>query len=264
MQEKRVINGCLGKKAQTTIFIIIAVVIVVAAVLIILFWPKVKNIVVTKEISPSSYITECVSPVISEAIALVSKQGGSVRPLLTVNYAGDRIEYLCYTNEYYKTCVMQQPMLKQHIEYEIVNFVKPKVEKCFNSLVSELEKRNYRVDTKRPDVSIEIKPDNIVVYIKTEMSVRKGESVERYDRFRLNVRSGLYSLVMISSNILNWESRYGGSDPLTYMLYHPNLKVEKYEQEDGTTIYILSDRDTLEQFKFATRSLAWPAGYGIG
>ena len=47
------------------------------------------------------------------------------------------------------------------------------------------------------------------------------------------------------------------------MTYYPWLKVEKILRDDGTKIYILTDRNTGDKFEFAVRSVAWPPGYGI-
>ena len=40
--------------------------------------------------------------------------------------------------------------------------------------------------------------------------------------------------------------------------------MEKIRLDDGTKIFVLEDRETEESFKFATRSIAWPAGLGYG
>jgi hypothetical protein len=45
------------------------------------------------------------------------------------------------------------------------------------------------------------------------------------------------------------------------MIYYPSLKVEKKKQGEGSTVYILTDRDTDEKFYFAVRSLAIPPGF---
>jgi len=74
----------------------------------------------------------------------------------------------------------------------------------------------------------------------------------------------MYDLVMISTSILNFEARYGDSNPLSFMVYYPSLWIDKLKQGDGTKIYILTDLNTGESFTFASRSLSWPAGYGIG
>ena len=44
------------------------------------------------------------------------------------------------------------------------------------------------------------------------------------------------------------------------MNYYHDLKVEKNKQTDGSTIYILTERDTENKFQFASRSVAWPPG----
>jgi len=48
------------------------------------------------------------------------------------------------------------------------------------------------------------------------------------------------------------------------MTYYRDLKVEKKKQTDGSTVYILTKMDSGDKFQFASRSVAWPPGYGIG
>ena len=47
------------------------------------------------------------------------------------------------------------------------------------------------------------------------------------------------------------------------MTYYHDLKVEKFIEADGSTIYTLTNRDTGNKFMFASRSLAWPPGYDL-
>ncbi len=250
-----------SRKGQVTLFIIIAL-LIVGILIFLLLWPTIKKGFV-QEVSPEEYLKACTEQHVKEVVELVGKRGGSVNPGHAVSFQGEKIEYLCYTNEYYKTCVMQQPLLKQHVEYEIVNYVKPKVEECVQSLKGELEKRGYVVSSKRPDVSVSILPKNVHVDLKLGMSVTKDQT-RSYDALRVSVKSPIYDLIMISGSILNYEAHYGDADPLAYMFYYPNLKVQKLKQEDGTKIYILQDRDSLQEFRFASRSLSWPAGYTGG
>jgi hypothetical protein len=56
------------------------------------------------------------------------------------------------------------------------------------------------------------------------------------------------------------EARYGNSETTIYMDYYHNLKVEKSEQTDGSTVYRLTDRKDGSVFQFASRSIAWPPG----
>ena len=87
-------------------------------------------------------------------------------------------------------------------------------------------------------------------------------NTNKFDNFVVESKSRLYDLVSIATSILNWEARYGDSETTLYMAYYPDIKVEKNLRDDGTKIYTLSDRNTKDKFVFATRSVAWPAGYG--
>jgi hypothetical protein len=248
-----------NNKGQITIFIIIAIVIL--AILVILFYPRIKKLVVPS--TPSIQLRDCLGERLKKAIDLVSERGGSIKPVNAVMYEGKKIEYLCYTNEYYQTCSNQQPLLKQHIEREIYEYVKPQVSKCMNKLKEDLRKQGYSVTQDREDISVNIVPDNIEVEV-SGLTIEKEGEAGRYDKLKVDYGSELYTLIMLASSILNWEARYGDSDITTYMLYYPNIKAEKYKQGDGSKIYILTAKDTEDRFMFATRSLSWPAGYGFG
>jgi len=67
---------------------------------------------------------------------------------------------------------------------------------------------------------------------------------------------------MLSTTLVNYETRYGDSDQLTLMLYYPNTIIEKKKFDDGK-IYVLSDSITGESFAFAVRSYVFPEGYGF-
>ena len=70
-------------------------------------------------------------------------------------------------------------------------------------------------------------------------------------------------MLMIATSILQFETSYGDSDISTLMLYYPDMAIEKVKRSDGTTIYIIEDKQSKLKFQFASRSYAWPPGYGI-
>jgi len=245
-----------NKHAQLTLFIIIALVIV--ALLLVLFYPRIKTIISGPV--PTDYIKECGEKATKEVLDKVRMQGGSLEPENYILYDGNKVDYACYTNEYYKTCVMQKPFLKQDIEKEIINYVEPKVKKCAAELKSQLEKSGSSVTLQDIKVIASIIPNSVLVNVNVPMTVTKG-STARLEKFKINVNSQLYDLTILASAIANYEARYGSSDSLTYMLYYPDIKVEKKELSDGETIYILTYKPTNEKFMFASRSIAWPAGY---
>jgi len=249
------------KRGQVTIFIIIALVIIAMGALIYIFYPEISAILGFEEKNPYSFMQTCLEEEIQTNVDALSLQGGSLNPEFYYLYDNSKVEYLCYTIEDYATCVVQQPMLKEHIEAEIENKIKEEVTGCFNSLKDSYEKRGYSVNLQPGDTKVELLPKRIVTSFNHTLTLTK-DSTERYDNFRISLNNNLYERVSIANSILSWEARYGDAETTIYMDYYHNLKVEKLKQSDGTKIYILTDRDTQNKFQFATRSGAWPAGYG--
>ncbi len=256
-ERKKMYKKGLNKKGQVTIFIIIAIVIV--AVLLILFFPRIK-ILISGPVAPD-YVKQCTEDSVREVLGKVEVQGGSLNPENFILYEGNKVEYVCYTNEYYKRCTMQKPFLKQDIESEITNYIEPKVRTCINELKAQLENRGSQVSLGSINVKTEIIPNSVLITINAPMTVTKS-GTEKYEKFKVDISSKLYDLLMISSSIANYEARYGDSDSMTYMLYYPDIKVEKNKLDEGK-VYILTDKTTNEKFIFASRSLAWPAGYDL-
>jgi hypothetical protein len=248
------------KKGQVTIFIVIAVVIIAIGILVYIFYPQIIPSFGIEPESPSEFIQSCLEEEIENSVEKLSLQGGSISPEHYIVYGNEKIEYLCYTNEYNKLCVMQQPMLKQHIESEIGKEIRTQAEKCFDDLEESYEKKGYDVNLKRDAMSIELLPKRIVATFNYSLTLTKDSS-KQYESFRVVVNNNLYELVSITNSILNWEARYGDAETTTYMNYYHDLKVEKKKQSDGSTVYILTDRNTGSKFQFASRSNAWPPGY---
>ena len=253
-----------NKKGQVTIFIIIAVVIVVLGILIYMFYPEIRAGLGLEPKNPSAFIQSCIEDEIKENAEKLSLQGGSLAPEHYIIYNNEKIEYLCYTTEYYKTCVVQQPMLKEHIESEIENEIEEEIEACFNSMEESYRGRGYEVSLRKGEIGVELLPKRIVATFNYSLTLTKGEDSEKYDSFRVVLNNNLYELISIANSILEWEATYGDSETTVYMNYYHDLKVEKKKQSDGTTIYILTDRNTGNKFQFASRSVAWPPGYKMG
>jgi len=250
------------KKAQVTIFVITALVLVVIAILFYLFYPQIRSTLGLDTKNPNEFIQDCIADSIKVAEEKLVLQGGSIDPEHYFLYNDEKIEYLCYNSEYYLMCVVQQPLLKRHIEEEIKKEIKGDVEACFNDLESEYKSKGYDVTLSRGDFNIELLPNRIIANFNHTLTLEK-DSVEQYKSFSVVINDNLYELISIANSIISMEAKYGDSEVTTYMNYYHDLKVEKLKQTDGTTIYILTDRNTGNKFQFASRSLAWPPGYGI-
>ena len=57
------------------------------------------------------------------------------------------------------------------------------------------------------------------------------------------MNNNLYELVSIANSIIDSESNLGDANERFYMDIYPDLKVEKFNQVDGSTIYIVTDRN---------------------
>lgn len=247
-------------KGQVTIFIIIAILIVALGILIYLYYPKIFSNTSTETINPSEYIQQCMQQKIEDTVQNLSLQGGSVNPGFYYTYENNKIEYLCYTNEYYKPCIVQQPMLLEHIQSEILKEIKNSTISCFNSMEKSYTTKGYEVSMNPGNTTVELLPEKIVTTFGYNLTLTKGET-EKYQDFRIVLDNNLYELVGVANSIIGLETTEGDAETTTYMNYYHDLKVEKQKQLDGTKIYILTDRNNDKKFQFASRSYVFPPGY---
>ena len=245
------------KKGQVSIFIILGILIVV--VLLILFSRDAGFDTIFAKQSPYQEIEGCAQTAIQEGLDILMLQGGVIESENYFMYEGKKIDYVCYSENEYENCIMQKPILTNTIRDELVKYSTPKIKSCLNSVKSSLEGRGYSVVMRDPEIVIDLVPDNVLVDMNLGLRIEKT-GVESFDHIRTGIKSKIYNFALITSSISQWETRYGDSETLNYMLYYPSLKVEKKKQSEGTTIYILTDRDSNEKFYFASRSIAVPAG----
>ncbi|MEK6890695.1 MAG: hypothetical protein AABX03_01005 [Nanoarchaeota archaeon] len=257
-----------GKKGQVTIFVIVAIVIIAGVILFFALTDYGKGII--KNISGgdvdfNSEIRNCIedNKQINSEIKLIMKQGGSLTPSNYFLFNDTKISYLCYSNEYYKSCVMQNPNLMGNTENEIERSIRDDIQGCFNKVEEDLKSRGYSVNKGGLNFSVDIIPKRILIKINYPFNFQKGETSSRYENFNFQIKSSVYQLMSISTSILNYEARYGDSESLAYMALYPQIRVNKLKQSDSSTLYLVSDRNTNDVFWFAVRSYAWPAGYKL-
>jgi hypothetical protein len=254
-----------NKRGQLAIFVIIAIVIVFI-ILVVVFYPKIKLIVTGEEFTPQTYIRTCLGGDVKSAITLLNKQGGYANPegFVVYNEEGndEKVKFLCYTSEYYKTCTVQQPLIMSHYEQELSKIIEPKAKTCFANLKVEYEKRGYSVTGILKDVKTEVDLKGIKMTFESPLTITK-ESTERFSDVEVFLDSQMYNILSIVQSLVEFESTYGDSEITAFMQYYPNLKIEKIKMSDGTKIYKVSDVTTKEKFLFASRSLSWPPGYGV-
>lgn len=250
-----------NKSGQVTIFVIIAVVIV-GAVLLYFFVLPGSGVGVSSfsAENPQGFIQNCLSDDVGDVVETVSLQGGSLDPEHYFTYNEIPIEYLCYTNEDLKPCVVQQPLLKQHIESEIEGAITDDVQGCFDSLKSSYEGEGYSVTVNTGLTQVELLPNRVEVSMNYILTASKSETMT-FDQFVFNLDNNLYELVSIANSIIEFETTLGDADPRVYGRIDPNIIVDKNLRDDGTKIYRIEEVSSGDVFQLASRSLAFPIGY---
>jgi len=250
----------LAKKGQVAIFVIIALVIV-GVILLVLLYPRIKTSVAPEIFNPETFLRECIEGDVKDRINVLAAHGGYENPTGYIIYRGEKIKYLCYIRGYYKTCVVQEPMIKSVMEKELEKALKTRINTCAANLKSEYERRGFSVSMGAINSNVEIAMDKIRVNFIVPMKISKEGTTKTFEKFNVEIDSKMYDLLMIATSIIDFESTYGDSETTLYLQYYPNLKIEKILY-DGSKIYNVSDVTTGESFVFASRSLVWPPGYG--
>jgi hypothetical protein len=245
-----------SRHAQIAIFIIMALVIVIA-LLVLMFYPKIKSYIVPPD--AREYIQKCTQDSVKEKLQVLESQGGRMEPQNYMLYQGNKVDYSCYTEDYLKPCVMQKPFLKQEIEQELAASIEPEVKSCFEAMKDRLESQGSSVSISDIKTEVSLIPNSAVITIRAPTTIQREGAVSFSD-FQTKIDSQVYDLVMLESSISNYEARYGDSNTLAYMMLYPDIRVEKIERDEGR-VYILTHKPTNEKLMFASRSIAWPAGY---
>lgn len=249
------------KKGQVTIFIIVAIAIIGLAVLLFQVVPRSSTTADVSANNPEGFLEICLEEHIENVIEVISLQGGNFEPELSILYQSEEISYLCYTSENFKTCSIQQPLLKRHIESEVKKNIESEAEACFREMKTSFEGKGYSVSLSEGVTRVELLPKRVVAsFDNYRLTLIKGET-EIHESFDIILNNNLYEFVGITNSILSWEALYGDAETTAYMTYYRDLKVEKLGgQVDDSTIYILTDRNTGNKFQFASRSNAGSPG----
>lgn len=248
-----------NRRGQVTVFIIVAVLIVAVAVLMYFIYPKIRGSSVSS--SPALTIQNCMEDELKDTVEKISLQGGISEPEFYMQHGENKVGYSCYSGEYFKKCIVQDPLLRSSVEDEIKNEINEKAKSCFDAIEEDYRNKGYEVSLARNGYDVEIQAKQIVVKFDYDLSISK-EATNRYENFNVKISNNLYNLLLIAKRIIESEVQYGEADVTMYMDYYSWLKAEKAVKSDGTKIYILTDRNSGDKFQFASRSMVIAPGYG--
>lgn len=249
-----------SKRGQLTIFVVAGVLVIGA----IAFYFLVRQGIVPSiggggEVNPNSFLQSCIEEKINEAVDLISIQGGNIQPEIYKSFKFTNeeepinITYLCYNQNTFGRCVTQQPLLVEHINSEIENYIREDVGVCINELEKNLQKQNYVVTKTYNGFEIDLSQEGIVLRIDGEFDLTRNDESSRLTNIGAIISSNLYDLVLVANKIINYEARYCDFNKESYMLIYKNIKVDLFIDSVGEKIYTVSDRDINRKFRFAVR-----------
>jgi hypothetical protein len=243
------------KRGQVAIFIIVAIMIV-SVLLVFFLW--VKPTYISDGVGIKGF-EGCVQDALENGIAELEGKAGFIEADFTYSYNGEELTYLCYTNSFYETCIVQVPFLKNTFDENLEVLIRPDVDACYDAGLSSLKEQGYDVESGEVIYNVEIEPGAVRLEIEAPTSVGSINLA----RFNVEANAPVYDMVMISTSILQFESKYGDADVSSMMLYYPDYYIQKEKRGEGTTVYILEHKMFGNKFKFASRSLVFPAGYNL-
>jgi len=243
----------MEKKGQLTLFILIAL-ILVSVILLFFLWLQPTYLF---EESGGLKFENCVRDALEETIDELSVNAGFINPAFTYPYNGEDFTYLCYTEAYYQTCVVQVPFLKNTFEEQAEKDLRDVIDGCYSSSIADLKAQGFEVKSGKVEYEVLLEPGVARVQVSAPTTVGS----QKFARFNIKLNSHIYEMLMISTSILQYESQLGDSDVTSMMALYQDYIIDKIKRGDGTTVYILEDKILGTKFQFASKSLVWPAGY---
>lgn len=257
----------MNKRGQVTIFIIAGIIIVILAALFFIFRQDILPAINQKaEVNPNKDFSSCVEDKVSESVKTISKQGGYISNKLnmTFQFTGEEegmISYLCYQQNYYVSCVNQQPMLIEHLKKEIKKEINSEVENCFKKVVQNLKDKGETVQENYRGFDVELYEDRVIVNVDAEINTQKAGTSEKYSGLKSIVYTRLYNLAIVAQEIVSQEARFCNFEQVGYMLIYPENNINKFRTGNSDLIYTITDKKSQEMFRFAVRGCIIPPGF---
>ncbi|MBD3252136.1 hypothetical protein GF386_00200 [Candidatus Pacearchaeota archaeon] len=249
----------INKKSQVTIFVVLGLMLIVLILIFLLLLRPAETEAYDEE-NPQAYIESCTRDATEEAIEIISEHGGDIHPRGSVLYKGIDRTFLCYNSQLYKKCINQRPLLIEHIQKEIENYIYPKVYECFQALQKNLEQK-YEIEN--PDdlkINARIQSRHVSVEIDKYFSMKNEEDKKEFEKFTMNLVHPMYNLAEIAMEIVNQEAKYCDFNAVGYMVLHNEFDIKRFITGDSNTLYTIEERASGQKFTFAVRSCVLPPG----
>lgn len=245
-----------NNRGQIAIWVILALVLVGG---IIAFFALERGPSTTGEATaePEQYIGKCVGDAVDEAVGIILPQGGFLNPTNYKTYNYTNISYLCENPGYYEPCYNLHPALVEEMSVEIKNYIAPMVEKCFESLKTESEKRAASVELGEAlAITVSMASDRIFVSIPRDVKITENEITRSFEKFDAEIVNPAYNLAGVAMDIANSQATFCAFNYAGYMMAYPRFDIRAIQTTDPTKIYRIRDKDSGKVMNIAIRSCA--------
>ncbi|MEK6862830.1 MAG: transmembrane domain-containing protein, partial [Nanoarchaeota archaeon] len=203
----------MHKRGQVTVFVILGILIVVILALVFYLYGERLRIQTKEEtkfdtssIEPlKTFVQDCIDKNGIEAISLVGKQGGEVNPGFYQNWNCkkpgdcDKVGYSCFTTEY-SSCYNKKPFMKEFVEQELTTYLKNKISECVD--LNKIRDAGFNVEAGNLNVNVSILDYNTIVNVNYPITITKGDSVLKQDRFSQTFNAPLGRLIKVAQDIV--------------------------------------------------------------
>lgn len=247
----------MNLKAQITIFAILAILLIaVIALLFTLYQDPLRRIISGQQKDSSSIFEQCVNEYVEDAVNKLFKHAGFLEEsLLFKEFEYNNLTYLCYTGLYYARCTPQIPNMIPHLEREISISIEDKIDSCFQDLKKNLESNSYVVELgTNQEFNVELSSGRVKVNIVRKLTQEKAENTQEFNVFKVNYKTHLYDIGIISQKIISQEASLCNSDYLQIMRANTDFSIQKLQTGDDNKIYTVTYLPSEESWTFAVRS----------
>ena len=250
-------NLLKSKRSQITIFVIIAVLLIAAILLLyLLYQNSIKPGLQKLQQDPNQVIEECVRVKVEEAANKLIENGGYLEvksPIKFKEFEYKKVPYLCYTSQNDKHCIIQEPVLIEHLEDEIYSYIQDNIENCFNNLKKDLEDKDYKVTLGPSSFVVELLPRKARIHIWKNFEATNSDKSFSYTEFESVTSTPLYDLGIVAQEITRQESKWCNSDYPLLMKMNKWVQITKFQTGDDNKIYDVKDTKTEKNWRFAIR-----------
>lgn len=251
----------MHKRGQVTFFVLVAVVLV-GVIIALIAIPRLRGPSVDATQDPTAFLQSCLEPTLTARLHTLAEQGGYLNPEGFIEYNATKIKYLCHATEDYQTCVVQQPLIKEHAEEELTSALQGTTRQCVTDLQDAFQSAGYTVGGNFERFTLSFIPGSIVGVVEAPLTLER-EGRRTYDRFTFTFPSEYYDLFFLATSIIDYEAQVGNSETSLYVQYYPDISIDKIALSEGSRVYRITNVITQESFQFASRSLVFPPGYGF-